>query len=319
MRFKFFSMGKNIAAAFFIFFSGLSLGAALAAFSALPDFKSKAVLNGAWMKEFESSFSRSLPVYTPSKNLWGRVVVAREGVVIGEDGWLYTREEFETSRESETLYQNNLAFIKDVSRQFEGSGVRLFIAVLPSKARVTNSLLLPESKKNVAARFINDMRSSGIQALELQNIEYFKTDTHWTAKGAESAARQIAGMLEHGTEAFKNKLAGSKDFEGDLQRFISLDLPPERLDIYELETPKEADLFSDKEIPVVLVGTSYSAKRDFNFENFLKEHLQSDILNMAEQGQGPFNVMAAYLEEKTYDPKIVIWEIPERYLTLHLE
>ena len=70
---------------------------------------------------------------------------------------------------------------------------------------------------------------------------------------------------------------------------------------------------------MTLVGTSYSANTNWNFEGFLKEYLETDVLNMADQGLGPLVVMDKYLENdawKNSPPRLVIWEMPERYLLM---
>ena len=92
--------------------------------------------------------------------------------------------------------------------------------------------------------------------------------------------------------------------------------------------PKEQDLFSSIELPeVVLLGTSFSADRRWNFDGALKQAFAVDIQNLAEQGQGPIAPMARFLSDYLPDHlpnqlqesdnlKLVIWEIPERYLSV---
>jgi alginate O-acetyltransferase complex protein AlgJ len=84
---------------------------------------------------------------------------------------------------------------------------------------------------------------------------------------------------------------------------------------------KEA-LFGDEKIPVALVGTSYSANPLWNFAGFLEEALQTDVINAAEEGQGPFETMKTYLASAAFrdnPPELVVWEIPERYLVVDAE
>jgi alginate O-acetyltransferase complex protein AlgJ len=84
----------------------------------------------------------------------------------------------------------------------------------------------------------------------------------------------------------------------------------------------QSTLFSDNTPIVTLVGTSYSADPKWNFEGYLKEYLQTDVLNAAEQGLGPFETMKKYLQNESFlktPPKLVIWEIPERYLTFEYD
>ncbi|MNY45936.1 Alginate biosynthesis protein AlgX precursor [compost metagenome] len=78
-------------------------------------------------------------------------------------------------------------------------------------------------------------------------------------------------------------------------------------------------LFADNEIPVALVGTSYSANPNWNFVGALQQALQSDVANYAEDGHGPVLPMLKYLQSdafKNSPPQVLIWEFPERYLPM---
>ena len=120
---------------------------------------------------------------------------------------------------------------------------------------------------------------------------------------------------------------GTSDFEGDLLAFV--DLGPFRekftalhdvIDVFETDAVdggSAGGLFGDVTIPVALVGTSYSARPEFHFEGFLKSELDADLVNYAEVGLGPFAPMDRFLETlgaATSAPRLVIWEIPERYI-----
>jgi len=82
-----------------------------------------------------------------------------------------------------------------------------------------------------------------------------------------------------------------------------------------------SDLLGDAETPeVALVGTSYSAQPRWNFHGALQEALQQDVGNYAKEGLGPFAPMFEYLKSADFaqaPPRLVVWEIPERYLVTH--
>ena len=68
---------------------------------------------------------------------------------------------------------------------------------------------------------------------------------------------------------------------------------------------------------MALVGTSYSAAGEWDFDGALKAALGADVLKVAEEGHGPFVPMQRYIDSPAVDdprPHVVIWEIPERYL-----
>ncbi|MGH8464554.1 MAG: alginate O-acetyltransferase AlgX-related protein, partial [Pseudomonas sp.] len=78
-------------------------------------------------------------------------------------------------------------------------------------------------------------------------------------------------------------------------------------------------LFADTEIPVALVGTSYSANPHWNFLGALQQALRSDVVNYAEDGHGPLLPMLKYLQSDAFKasaPQVLIWEFPERYLPM---
>lgn len=78
-------------------------------------------------------------------------------------------------------------------------------------------------------------------------------------------------------------------------------------------------MFADKQIPVALVGTSYSANPHWNFLGALQQALRSDVANYAEDGHGPLLPMLKYLQSDAFKnaaPQVVVWEFPERYLPM---
>ena len=82
---------------------------------------------------------------------------------------------------------------------------------------------------------------------------------------------------------------------------------------------EEDALFGDEDNSpaVALVGTSYSADPQWNFEGALKQHLNTELSNFAQSAQGPLAPMNTFLEQQLNnlpELQVVIWEIPERYL-----
>ena len=81
-------------------------------------------------------------------------------------------------------------------------------------------------------------------------------------------------------------------------------------------------LFANTEVPVALIGTSYSANPNWNFVGALKQALRSDVINDSKDGHGPILPMLAYLKSdafKNTPPQVLIWEFPERYLPVDNE
>jgi alginate biosynthesis protein AlgX len=153
-----------------------------------------------------------------------------------------------------------------------------------------------------------------------QNL-YFARDYHWTSDGAHVYAKAIAqeiGKLDSyknlKQEKFVNTLLRNENTAGRLgfllEQVCGTKTPPEKNGIYET-TRVGGNLLGDDEYPVVMVGSSFSDERNYNFEGFLKEALSLNVLNAAVGGGGYNAALEAYFLGPQYaksKPKFIIWE-----------
>ena len=308
------------------------------------------VLDGGLAKTFESHYDKELPVKDIGTNVWAALDYllfdeGRRGVLIGEHDWLFSNEEFDPVAGAQEHLRDNLALIRGVRDELARRDIDLLLAIVPAKSR-----LYPEHVGDHRAsalhadlyqRFHAAVRRAGIaapdllaplQAAKASGPLFLRTDTHWTPFGAEVAAQQLsqAVSLRGEPQQFVTESAGQAQHKGDLTRFLPLDplfaelLPaPDPLQKRQTRAVSQADgadaLFADSELPVTLVGTSYSANPSWNFAGALRQHLQRDLSNHAEDGQGPILPMLKYLQSdelKNAAPQLVIWEFPERYLPM---
>ncbi len=339
-----------------IFFANLiALSFVVTAFFLPPAFSkterptARQAIHGEWAVKMEKSLGEVLPIYEPSRAAWGRAEYAffgegRKGVVVGADGWLFTDEEFACPAGFGAHMKDNLTFISNVAGRFARQNTKLAVVLVPAKVRVyadhLGSQAVPSCRHNVYSDTLHYLQGHGIPAVDLlpaMSAEaknkplYLKTDTHWTPDGARLAAYQTAetvkgiSRLSLDKKDFTNNSGDAMEHDGDLMRYIpgvsAPDITPDSIKkfvtIAKSEKASDADLFGNATPTTVLVGTSYSANSLWNFEGFLKESLQTDLLNMADEGQGPFTVMEKYLKSQSYKdnpPGLVIWEIPERYV-----
>lgn len=188
-------------------------------------------------------------------------------------------------------------------------------------------------------------------AASKEQRNFLRTDTHWTPSGAARAAYAIAqAILDFfplSERKIKVEIGEKEPYLGDLLFFLPLKapswqpLPPPDLlapiyftemgaapnkDFAEMgaapdapDAPSDlvAALFAMPDLPVALVGTSYSAARQWGFAGFLEAELGQDLLNLAVEGKGPFEPMKAALVDSLLEDngvRLVIWEIPERYI-----
>lgn len=316
----------------------------------------QSLTEGEWTSLYEEVFNKSLTTYDISKNSWGLLNYTffregNDGVLIGDDNWLFTTEEFFYQPDWEENYKYNLEFIRTVSAYLRRSNIELLIVPVPSKARIYEDMLgryeYPDYKKAIYPDFVRRMKTQDISVIDLMPafkkkkdaaLLFLKSDTHWTPAGAALAA-ELAGHYVnrlypnflYEKRNFVTEVRGKIALEGDLLRYVPLgpltdDLGLAADRIPNLETVEAGNrqvglqdaLFSDSTPPVTLVGTSYSANPAWNFDGFLKQSINADVLNAADEGLGPFETMKEYLSNdafKSSPPRLLIWEIPERYLT----
>ncbi len=314
------------------------------------------VITGDLAMEIDQTIERTHPFQRPALEVIAafRYALFREGtgaVVIGEENRLFTREEFEHHPADSTILGERIATIRYVEAELTRSRQNLLILVLPSKARVLQRFL-PSRWRSLADHWrweaaLQEMRRNGLHVIaplavlkqETSNEPMFlRRDTHWTPSGAGAVARDIAQFVQQNRllddaprRPFSLLASGEVLHTGDLVQFVPLPkrltsriMPPEPLtpvrSVDRGETP--GGLFDLPEIPVVLIGTSFSAGTLWSFPDHLRAELSADVLDLSEEGRGPFAPMLRYLEEGPPEgvaPTLVIWEIPERYLTLPAE
>lgn len=301
------------------------------------------VIEGGLTRSFESHYDKVFPVKTFGTNLWAAIQFAlfgegRSGVVVGEDGWLYTQEEFRDYADAEAHIAARLRLIERVRDEMQQRGTQLVVALLPAKTRLYPEYLgnqqpaalhrdlYPRVQSELARLQIATPDLLGALARCKTEVSVFlRTDTHWTPEGAACAAEAIASATGvDGQQRFDTEADAPQTHRGDLLQFLPLTpyfsalLPQPDLLVPRVTAAAGAnDLLSDAPAPeTVLIGTSYSADAKWNFDGALRDALDADVLNLAEPGKGPFAPMLAFLQLPVAQasPKRLIWEIPERYL-----
>lgn len=316
---------------------------------ALRNVPDLAVLDGSWAETYQAEFDAASPLLAPARTVWGAIDAGlfgqgRPGVLVGADGWLFSREEYATVPDATgaiALWSDRIALVRD---ELARLGVSLVVAPVPSKAAVVGQYApapLPAAASRRYDDLLEALEERGVvvsdlrPALRRPNDPFLRTDTHWTPAGAAAAAQAIAATVREraafeglGDTTFETTATEPEERWGDLTAFLDLGPlldhvgpPPDVIAVPHTTSlaPPATDLFGSVEVPVALVGTSYSADPTWNTVGALREALGSDVIDAALTGLGPWEPMHRYLTGealRSSPPEVVIWEIPARYVTL---
>lgn len=292
--------------------------------------------NGSYQRGYENRFEASVPGQKLAGSAWaalrwGLFREASDGAVVGQNGWLFTAEEFQEPENTRDFREE----LETAEAILSEAGIALVPVVVPDKARMHVEKLPRGRSAPFVTRYdraLETVESVGLAVIDLRpalkfDLAFLRQDTHWSPEGARRSANAVAAatQIDLPIAAVTTKPLGQSPFEGDLLNFVNtgpfrawVGPQPDQIERFETTVETEGGLFGDAPIPVVLVGTSYSALPAFHFEGFLKQALSADVLNAAAVGQGPFEPMDKFLSDLntlTSPPSLVIWEIPERFLS----
>lgn len=302
-------------------------------------------LNGEAAIQIDTYYKKIMPHRLPSIDVMGaaRYLAFREGrpgVVVGDDGWLFSKEEFEATLKRTPDLAEAARGVVEVRDLLAAKGIELVVVPLPAKADIYREHVsypaIPTDLERLYEDFRTVLDNAGIRNIETRApLEaakakgplFLTTDTHWTPLGAEVVADAVGAALGQRDTPYTIADAAPVEREGDLSKFIVtgglaplVGLGPETVVPREASAPPAAsstDIFGPSSIPFVLTGTSYSANPQWSFGESLKVSLGADVLNLAEEGKGPVAPMRAFLQSETLrdtPPEMVIWEFPVRYL-----
>ncbi len=305
----------------------------------------KSVVDGAMQSIYEDGFTFANPLNNASISVMGAIKYAifrqaDQGAVVGKDGWLFTAEEFEVSAD---FYENMSRSATEIARIqvfLKRKGITLIPVIVPDKSDVHADQLEVSRPSEVQTRrkdLFSLLAKRNVAVLDAFSVldtdnewgnGFIKDDTHWSPIGSRAVAEMVASHLTKLnvdlTPATVTTVQGpAVNFNGDLLQFVPTGamrtaLGPEQnqINTYTTTVETEDGLFGDTSADVALVGTSFSAKSEWNFAGFLQDAMGADVLNFASEGQGPFIPMQAFLASDTFQntpPKLIVWEIPARY------
>lgn len=315
------------------------------------------LIEGHYTEAFEDLYANELFGRDLSVDFWGALdfAVFGEGtskVVVGRNGWLFTAEEFERPPGHDRNLERNLQSIRNAKARLDRLGIPLIVAVVPPKTAIYPQMLAKEPPPHRLAartRFLDGLDAAGVEHVYLEaalrpassgdSQTFMSRDTHWSPAGAGKAGKAVADAAratfpaaDLPEKAFVRQAGDAATHAGDLMKFTPvgsfaslLGLDPEPIQPFTAEVSlgpdavadAAASLFGAAEIPVALIGTSYSAQETWGFAEALRIELQADVLNLSEEGGGPVAPMKTFLQglsDMDAPPRLVIWEWPARFV-----
>jgi alginate O-acetyltransferase complex protein AlgJ len=310
--------------------------------------KTAEYFNGIYVESLRKDFDKNIPVRDTAISLWSKLKFTlfkegSKGELTGSESWLFTSEEYDEKLNAHMSRETFTGKIREVNDYFQTKDISLVVTLIPSKSRIYSEKILsyPQSEpvKKRYIKALEDLESSGVTTIDLEkafNLKkensqlFYRYDTHWTYEGTKTASEELSKAIDPlktiytlSERQFLLNEEKAVPFRGDLLDYVP-SFKPELESYRKIETidknPPVLGLFDSVEIPVILVGTSFSADERWNFDDALKMSLQLDVLNLAEEGKGPFPPMEELLESEYFleiNSRIIIWEIPERYIPLY--
>lgn len=263
-------------------------------------------------------------------------------VVVGRDGWLFPSWDPAGQRIPAAQLRSICGFMNEAVAVLKAGRMDVMINLIPAKMSVYRQFLpagmavSPEVDRRYAIS-LEELRKPGTPAPDLnapfrqavaarpgENL-FFKTDTHWTPRGADLAATEIARVLQ---ERFRlpasarpgTRLGGTvtqTHAVGDLQRLLT---PAERAAYRPEEYPARevqaaGGLLDDEGGDIVALGSSYMDPR-YQFHPLLSNKLNRPVqLAWRPNNFGPYFTMLEYFRSEAFRrqrPRLVAWNLLEQ-------
>ena len=240
-----------------------------------------------------------------------------------------------------------------MAKALEKNGTTLIYVPLPTKSQVLPELVPARAslygfEAGIATEIYDDvvrrLNEKGVAAVDIATpmrennrngfgeYSFFQADFHWTAHGADIAARAIGDRIK-GLPAYGDvtpvrfdmkEVPPPEEFSSMrelLQKHCISHVPTVTAHTYEAVRAEDAsaeagsmDIFgSGDEATVALIGTSYSDKPISNFSGYLEHWTGIPVENYSISGGNQFGSILSYITSREFQerrPRFLIWENP---------
>ena len=203
--------------------------------AALPKLYSAEGLNLQFLDEFKAYYSQNFYLREEAVTGWAELSTelgqsSNEQLTLGREGWLYYRETLDDYRgiglsdESLAEISRNLSLAQQSA---ERRGASFLFVIAPNKISLYDKNAPDYVKKNYessnAARLMPMLEKAGVGHADLfkafagqGETLYYRTDSHWTVKGAALGADTITAAFGRPTQYFAQDFSVPGTHRGDL-------------------------------------------------------------------------------------------------------
>lgn len=236
----------------------------------LPAFKTEEGLNIDWLSQmgdyFQEHFAFRNELVTANALVRGRLlgVSAADGVIQGENGWLYYRDSLEdylgTALLSERSLFNLAHTLKMTQENLEKAGVKFVFTVAPNKNSLYGENMpyydsFVVTEENNLHRLRGYLEEEDVNYADLYEefrnrpeILYHSRDSHWNNQGAALAGQVIMTALQKEQVSYEEEpFEIRKDFVGDLDEML-----------YPAALTPEDEIYYEKQFTYAYVGETES-------------------------------------------------------------
>lgn len=223
-------------------------------------------------------------------------------VVVGRDNWLFAV--YDLVKWSDRLRMKRaIGFINEAVALLKQAGIETVVALTPVKSRIYPEFLpdefrfIPISAQRYAealallrapGTLVPDLAATLLAERQRQpgTLCFFKSDTHWTAPGAERAAIEIAAQMKARLNLPASPVSGTALGPMTVMRQGINDLAshlPDAMaakygtETYAMHPPAATALLEDDEADVLIVGNSFMQPR-YNFSAMLSNQLGRPVV-----------------------------------------
>lgn len=210
-------------------------------------------------------------------------------VVVGKNGYLFSSEELDDCRRSNTMSQiqiNNTVQTLDLIDEYcRNNGVEFKLVIVPDKGTALNEKLpyyIKKSNSKSNLELISKQiknRSYFIDLSDVLNNQdelYHKTDTHWNYLGAQKAYFKIMSELGKDSKKYEDlKMEKKRIWRGDLTDLLYPE--KERISDYQYVSDLFSRVSSNYEIGISRERKKYSTQEYINYITEDRDNKVRDI------------------------------------------